>query len=249
MTSRTIVHVQPQIDQLLCATADFMSASIKESIALSGKCAIALAGGNSPRRLYEMMTQPRYSQDWGHVSFFFSDERYVAADHPDSNFGMAYQTLLQPLGISGKNIFPVNTRLPPQEAAADYENRIQHFFDDSSPVFDIILLGVGDNAHTASLFPHTSVLEEKTALVKEVYVKDVNGYRITFTAPLINKARKIVFLVYGSSKATALYHILEDTPDYKVYPAQLIAPVDGEVHWFIDEAAASMIGKSKKGHD
>ena len=173
-------------------------------------------------------------------SFFFGDERYLPLTDKDSNFLMARNTLFGPLHIAGDHIFPVDTSLKPAEAAASYELKIRHHFHGEC-AFDLVLLGLGDNSHTASLFPHTTILKEKKALVKEVFVKEVNMYRITFTAPLINLAHSIAFLVFGSAKAVAVHHILKDSSNIDEYPAQLISPDNGELHWFLDEAAAELI--------
>lgn len=200
-------------------------------------------------RLYEMLASAPYDTrvEWTRVSFFFGDERYVPPDHPDSNFRMASMSLLRPLGIAEEHIFAIDTSLPPGEAADDYEMRIRRHFGEKDPHFDIILLGIGDNAHTASLFPDTEVLEERSALVKAVFVEEVNAYRITFTAPLINMAHAVVFLVYGASKAEAVHHILGDVRDYRKYPGQLVGPKEEEVHWFLDEAAAGSLKASLRG--
>ena len=234
-----VLHVFRHSDEVIRAAADFLRDSIEHALLAGMHCNLALAGGSSPRQLYETLAGPPYDREieWNRVRFFFGDERNVPQDHPDSNFRMALKSLLQPLEIAAANIFPVDTSLPPDRAAAQYEQTIRNHLGRHYP-FDIILLGLGDNAHTASLFPFTSVLDEKQALVREVYVEEVNRYRITFTAPLINAARTVVFLVYGSSKAAAVYDVLEGPHDYKRYPAQLVSPSRGEVHWFMDEAAA-----------
>jgi 6-phosphogluconolactonase len=173
------------------------------------------------------------------VYFFFGDERYVPADHANSNFLMVKKALFDPLKIANENTFAVDTSLSPAEAAVDYEQRIRSHFQNKACKFDMILLGLGDNSHTASLFPHTAVLHEKESLVKEIYVQEVNMYRITFTAPLINEAHCIAFLVYGASKAEAVGNILHGPANIEMYPAQLIKPIGGELHWFLDGPAAS----------
>ena len=157
---------------------------------------------------------------------------------PQSNYLMARNALLNPLEIDQENIFPVDTSLSPKEAAKAYQDEIETFFDDSEESFDLILLGLGDNSHTASLFPHTPVLHDRTPGVKEVFLEDQNVYRITLNAPLINEAQHIAFLVYGEGKAEAVHHVLEDDENIEEYPAQLIDSIVGEVEWFLDEAAA-----------
>ena len=149
--------------------------------------------------------------------------------------------MFKPLSISESQIFGVDTSLSPSDSAIDYEQRLRKHFKNGEINFDLILLGLGDNSHTASLFPHTSVLHEKHALIKEIYVQEVSMYRITFTAPLINAAHCVAFLVYGSSKSEALVHVLKDPTNVEMYPAQLIRPEGGELHWFVDGAAAAML--------
>jgi 6-phosphogluconolactonase len=154
---------------------------------------------------------------------------------------MARESIFTPLNIAREQIFAVDTTLSPAESARVYEQNIIKHFHGQPCRFDLILLGLGDNSHTASLFPHTGILREKHALVKEVFVPEVNLYRITFTAPLINLAHRIAFLVYGASKAEAVRHVLEDPFNPEEFPAQLVDPEQGEVYWFMDEAAAKMV--------
>jgi 6-phosphogluconolactonase len=152
---------------------------------------------------------------------------------------MAKKALFDPLEISTLNIFPVDTSLPPSEAAKKYFEEIEQFFDEDELAFDLVLLGLGDNSHTASLFPHTPVLHDTTPGVKEVWLDDQQVFRITMNAPLINEAKQIAFLVYGEGKAIAVHHVLEDDENIEEYPAQLIDSIVGEVQWFLDEAAAA----------
>lgn len=236
-----MIHVYKNLETLLPALADFVVIKARESIERDGRFNFVLSGGGSPKRLYEVLATDAYRNliEWKNVFFFFGDERYVPLDHPDSNFLMAKNALFTPLGIAKEQIVEVNTSLPPEGAAIDYERRIRQHFNNAACRFDLILLGLGDNSHTASLFPHTTVLHEKKALVKEIFVEEVKMYRITFTAPLINAAHSIVFLVYGKSKAEAVRHILEDPLNIDEYPAQLIRPERGDLHWFMDEAAGN----------
>jgi 6-phosphogluconolactonase len=238
-----MLHVSKDPGSLLIALADFIVGRAKASIERSGRFTIALSGGSSPKRLYELLSSDDYRNqiEWKKVFFFFGDERYVPADHANSNFLMAKNSLFVPLKISDHQIFAVNTSLAPPDAASDYEHRMRNHFKGNECRFDLILLGLGDNSHTASLFPHTSVLHEKVALVKEIYVQEVSMYRITFTAPLINNADCIAFLVYGASKSEAVANILRGPVRIDDYPAQLINPSHGELHWFLDGPAAADI--------
>lgn len=214
----------------------------KQSISTKGRFDVSLSGGSSPKKLYELLAQ-KYSDaiDWSKVYLFFGDERYVAHDHPDSNYLMA-TTALAPLNLKDSQILKVDTSLDPESAALDYERCIKrHFGDDVS--FDLVLLGLGDDAHTASLFPGTSILFNDENLVKDVYLEDKQVFRISMTAPLINNAKHIAFLTFGEGKADAIQHVLEGEKDITKYPAQLIKPVNGEVLWFVDEAAVSKLSK------
>lgn len=230
-------------DALLTALADFIVQESKKAIGHHGKFSLVLSGGSSPKKLYDLLASNTYRQQiaWQHVFFFFGDERYVPADHADSNYRMARMTLFEPLGIIPGQIFRMNTDLAPDAAAAAYENDIRAYFADKPAHFDLVLLGLGDNSHTASLFPHTPVLHEKTALVKACYIDEVKMFRITLTAPCINHAVAIAFLVFGGGKKEAVKHILLDEQDINEYPAQLIKPTQGKVHWFLDKPAAELL--------
>jgi 6-phosphogluconolactonase len=214
-----------------------------EAIAAKGKFSVALSGGNSPKKLYELLASTTYadSVDWEKVYFFFGDERNVPQTDKDSNYLMAKKALFEPLLIDPNNIFAVDTTLEPKEAAQKYEDEIITFFDEEELSFDLVLLGLGDNSHTASLFPFTPVLHDRIPGVKEVFLPDQQVYRITLNAPLINEASHIAFLVYGEGKAIAVHHVLEDDENIEEYPAQLIEPIVGEIEWFLDEAAALML--------
>ena len=242
-----MVNVLKNPEAVLAAMADSISEQSHDSIARRGKFNLALSGGSSPRNLYRLLASEAYRDkiDWRHVYFFFGDERYVPSDHPDSNFRMVRESLFAPLSIASEQIFAVNTTLSPAESARTYEQDMVKHFHGQLCCFDLILLGLGDNSHTASLFPHTSILHEKKALVKEVFVREVNMYRITFTAPLINLAHRVAFLVYGASKSEAVRHILEEPYNPEEYPAQLIQPESRALYWFLDEAAAELVKKNK----
>jgi 6-phosphogluconolactonase len=216
-----------------------------QAIADRDRFTVALSGGSSPKKLYELLASDAFKNkvEWENVYFFFGDERFVPKTDKDSNYLMVKTALFDPLEIDSDNIFAVDTSESPEAAAADYTAQIAKFFGDAPLNFDLVLLGLGDNSHTASLFPHTSVLHDDSVSVKSVYLTDQQVYRITFTAPLINEAHHIAFLVYGEGKSEAVHHILEDSRDIENYPAQLIAPAHGEVIWYLDEAAASKISR------
>ena len=229
-------------EEVLDALAAQFVSIAERSIASQGKFSVALSGGSSPKKLYELLASAyRDKLDWEKVFFFFGDERNVPHTSPESNYLMAKKALFDPLNIPVSNIFPVDTSLGPKEAAEKYEEEIVQFFDENELSFDLILLGLGDNSHTASLFPGTPVLHDRIPGVKEVFLEDQQVYRITLNAPLINEAANIAFLVYGEAKAIAVHHVLEDDEDIEQYPAQLIEPIVGDIQWFLDTAAASLL--------
>ncbi len=231
-------------DEAIKAVASYFISVAQQAISDRTQFNVSLSGGSSPKKLYELLASAELKEqiDWTKVYFFFGDERYVAHDDPDSNYLMAYNALFAPLNISEEQIFKVDTELDPASAALDYQRIICKHFN-SEPVFDLVLLGLGDDAHTASLFPHTPLLWIDEELVKEVYLKDKAVYRISMTAPLINKAKNIAFLTFGGSKADAIKFVLEAAKDIDNYPAQLINPTNGDLQWFIDEAAAAKLEK------
>ena len=235
------LNIFKSADETLVNLATYFVTLAEQCIASNDKFTVALSGGSSPKKLYELLASATYKNkvDWDNVYFFFGDERNVPQDDKDSNYLMVKTALFNPLEIDDSNIFAVDTSLTPAEAAEEYTKAITLFFDDEPIEFDLVLLGLGDNSHTASLFPYTTVLHDDTASVKEVFLEDQQIYRITFTAPLINQAHHIAFLVYGEGKAIAVHHVLEDSRDIENYPAQLIAPINGDVQWFLDTAAAA----------
>ena len=239
------LHISDTVEELLAKLAEYFIETATASIERHGRFSVALSGGSSPEKLYELLVSPAFCKrvDWHKVYFFLGDERYVPITDAASNFKMVNTVLFEPLGIDAEHIFPVNTALSPAASAIDYQLKIQDYFDGSQPCFDLILLGLGDNSHTASLFPFTDILHESEATVKAVFLPDQLLYRVSFTAPLINRARRVAFLVYGAAKAYAVKNVLEGVQDILHYPAQMIHPADGALDWFLDTAAAAKIMK------
>ncbi|WP_139923059.1 6-phosphogluconolactonase [Hymenobacter sp. DG01] len=243
MARNSSLHIFPTPAESLDHLADFFVELAARAIQAHGRFSVALSGGSSPKKLYELLASEEYRGRvaWEKVFFFFGDERYVPPTDADSNYRMAREALLEPLGIAPAQVFAVDTALTPAEAAQHYTQTIEQFFGQAEARFDLVLLGLGDNSHTASLFPHTPVLHDATVGAREVFVEEKQAYRITLTAPLLNLAQTTVFLVYGADKAAAVQHILTGERNIDEYPAQLIAPASGELHWFLDEAAASRL--------
>ena len=237
------LHVFKTPEETIKGLADYLVTIVNNSINKRGECNLVLSGGNSPKKLFELLATANYRDrvDWQNIWFFFGDERYVPFTDNDNNGLMAKRSLFDALGIEESKIFYINTSLSPKEAADDYEKKIKAHFGSKPVQFDLVLLGLGDNAHTASLFPYTSVVHENKSLVSSLYIDEIKAYRITMTAPLINNAFNIIFLVYGETKATAVYNILKGPKDIDKFPAQIINPKNGIVNWFLDDAAASLL--------
>lgn len=201
--------------------------------------AVALAGGSSPKAMFALLAaQPmRRGLDWSTVRFYFGDERCVPPDHPDSNYGMARQNLFEPLGIADANVYRMRGEDPPQKAADAYEALLRKNLGDL-PSFDLILLGMGPEGHTASLFPGTFAQFDPNRLVATTYVEKLNAHRITLTPRTINAARAILMVTGGEAKAQALAEVLAGARDPNVYPAQILSPEHGTLTWLVDRAAA-----------
>ncbi|MBD8487171.1 6-phosphogluconolactonase [Echinicola sp. CAU 1574] len=235
------IHKDPA--ELGKVAADLFVELAKAAIQEKGKFTVALTGGSSPVKLYGLLAEPKYKDqvDWSKVYVFWGDERWVPLEDEQSNAGMAYQTLLNHVPVPEENIYPMwAAGITPEARAAEYTQYIKKELGEEG-IFDLILLGMGDDGHTASLFPGTDVLEEKEDWVKGYFLESKDIYRITLTAPLINKAKKIVFFVFGENKANALYEVLEGESNADLYPSQLIHPKEGELLWLADEAAASKL--------
>jgi 6-phosphogluconolactonase len=232
-------NIEVLTDQLALIerSLNLVVSKINGAISEKDRCSIALSGGSTPKALYQALAQENLP--WEKIHVFWGDERYVSADHPDSNQRMTREAWLNQVNIPQENIHPMPTREgDPALDAQKYDRELQEFFGISAgeiPVFDIILLGMGDDGHTASLFPHTEALEVGDRFVT---VGNKDGQpRITFTVPLINQAISVIFIVAGASKKDALTQVLAPNPDGKTYPSALIQPKIGELWWLIDRAA------------
>lgn len=238
------LEIYKDVDDLIRDLAALIQKVSKESIAENGRFNFVLSGGSSPPRLFELLASEPFKDtiDWKKTYFFFGDERFVDEGDSRRNSLMAKNTLFDPLNIDDSHIFKVDTTLSPEASAKNYAERIATHFKNKPAKFDFNLLGLGDNAHTASLFPYSPVLNSTEATVKSVYIKEKDMYRITMTAPLINQSKQIAFLVFGKNKAEAVYHVLRDNDaSPQQYPARLILSKSKKVHWFLDTAAASRL--------
>jgi 6-phosphogluconolactonase len=235
------IKVLKDLGEINRTAADIFVEEASKAVREKGKFTLALTGGSSPVELHKMLAQEPYSSqvDWGKCFVFWGDERWVPLDDERSNARMAFETLLNSVPVPKEQIFPMwSEDKSPEEYAAEYEKQLKLVLGEEG-VFDLIFLGMGDDGHTASLFPHTEVLNEEAAWVKAYYLDPQQMYRITLTAPIINRAKNIVFLVNGEKKAPALREVLEGERNPKQYPAQVISPGDGRLFWLVDKAAAS----------
>lgn len=221
---------------------------LANEILAHGRASFVLSGGTTPRSVYELLGSPEYRGrlDWKKVHLFWGDERCVGPSMPESNFRMAKESLFQNISIPPQNIHRMRGELKPQEAAHESEIEIRRFFglkEGEFPQFTLILLGIGEDGHTASLFPGTAVLGETHRIVSDVEVKAISASRLTLTFPAINNAATIIFLVSGRTKAGILGEVLAKGETR--YPAQQVDPISGQLFWLVDRDAASRIPKAQ----
>ncbi len=242
-SSQYNLKVYPSVSELNKGAAEFIIAIASKSIAERGRFIISLSGGLTPQKLYALLAELPYREqiNWMQTFIFWGDERCVSLNDNRNNAHMAKKILLDKVNIPNSKIHPIPVYLPPAEAAATYEKGLKDFFKDEAPQFDLILLGLGVNGHTASLFPETKVIDDRAEGVRQVYVEEEREFRISMTAPLINRARRILFLVSGDNKAEILKKVLTAPYQPDKFPAQLIKPKDGELCWYVDDSAASLI--------
>lgn len=239
------IAIYPDIDVLSHEAAQYIVRIATASVKSHGRFTIALSGGTTPRKLYGLLgSEPYRSQiDWTLVHIFWSDERCVPPDSEESNYHLAHEVLLSKISIPAVQVHRMPADMPDRNAASqEYTNEMRRVFGtDGIPNFDLIQLGMGPEGHTASLFPHQAALHEQQRLVVPVSVPKPPPDRLTFTPPLLNAARNVLFLVTGSDKADALHAVLEDPYNPDEYPAQIVRPPNGEVTWMVDTAAAAKL--------
>jgi 6-phosphogluconolactonase len=230
--------------------ARLFSRLAEEAILSQGCFRMALSGGNTPQEMYRLLANEplRQAIRWDKIHLFFGDERSVPPDHLQSNYRMVRETLLLPLAFPDKNIHRMQPEIGLEKAAHAYEHILQTEFNISTeakkngvlPHFDLVLLGLGEEGHTASLFPGTKALEEDRRWVVPNYVPALKTWRLTLTLPVINSARQIIFMAAGVKKAFILRQVFAND-EHKTLPAQMVQPQKGEVIWIIDEAAAAQL--------
>lgn len=245
------IRVFPNLEALSRAAADEFITQARQAVTARSIFHVALSGGSTPKGLFSLLVSDdalRQTIPWDKIQFWWSDERHVPPDDPESNYKMAYDTLLSHAPVPSQNIHRVPAENPDaSQAASAYADELRAVFQVDAPLFpqfDLVLLGMGPDAHTASLFPGTRALNETSRLVVANWVGKLFTWRITFTAPLINQARSVMFLVAGDDKAIPLQGVLEGPHEPTQLPAQLIQPLSGNLLWLVDSRAASKLESS-----
>lgn len=242
------VNILPDSKTLARAGVDMVVKAAREAISTSGRFTIALSGGSTPKAVFELLASDhaagRCSVNWEKVHVFFGDERCVPSDHPDSNYRMASEALLSKVPIPQSQVYRVQTELGETAAAercvADLRVGCQPAAG-AVPRLDLVMLGMGSDGHTVSLFPETTALSEESAWVVANWVPKLSTHRITFTYPLINAAKEVLFIAGGAEKATMLRNVLRGDPTGQSHPSQKVKPVNGKLTWMVDEAAATSL--------
>lgn len=236
------LQVFDDTEKLAQAAADHFVAASEDAIETRGRFIVALSGGATPQETYRRLAEPGLATQvsWRNVHLFWGDERCVPPDHPESNYRMARKSLIQKVPIPQTNVHRIQGELDPDLAAEAYEDELRSIFGSvERPRFDLILLGLGNDGHTASLFPGSAALHEMKNWVVAVFIDTLQSWRVTLTPPILNSARQLSFLVAGKSKAERLQEVLKSEPGPETLPAQLIQPRNGQVTWLIDAAAAA----------
>jgi 6-phosphogluconolactonase len=245
---QVVYQVEENSEAASLMAADWIASSVESAVRQQGIARIAISGGSGPMRTFQLLADPAHSFhtriDWARLLVFFVDERCVPPDSPDSNYRLAKETFLSKVPIPSENVIRIEGELEPEEGAARYESSIRNRFrleGAELPRFDLIVLGMGTNGHTASLFPDSEALHELMRLAVAAQVEDKNPWRITLTWPVINHAAKIFFLIQDGSKAEVLKEVLLGPYQPETLPSQLIQPDSGELSLLLDRAAAAKL--------
>lgn len=234
------VRVYAEASALARAAAENFVALSADAVRAHGRFAVALSGGSTPKTMYSLLATSEFAArlDWTRVHIFWGDERCVPPEHPDSNYRMAREALLDRVPIPAGNVYRIQGELEPADAADDYERALQAFFTRRQPRLDLILLGMGEDGHTASLFPGTAVIHEQTRGVVAHYVEKLRAWRVTLTPVVINAAANVTFVVSGAGKAERLSQVLTGPYQPDVLPSQIVQPAEGRLLWLLDADAA-----------
>jgi 6-phosphogluconolactonase len=252
------LHIFKNTDELSKTVADWMVDRINKTLEQQDRFTLVLSGGNTPKKLHELLSSDNYITkiDWSKLHIFWGDERFVPLNDERNNAKMGFDTLLNYVPVPKDQIHVMETEnITPEDSAKAYEEILREYFrlaverndkrqtiNDKQKTFDLVFLGMGDDGHTLSLFPgKTEVIHETKKWCTSLWLESQNMYRITLTHPVVNNASAIAFLVTGNTKAKALNKVLKGDYNPDLYPSQIIKPVNGELHWFTDEAAAALL--------
>jgi 6-phosphogluconolactonase len=241
-----MIRIFRDYESLSRAAADFIAEQSQKTVRNRGQLYLALSGGRTPRLAYELLSLDSLLNKipWSKVNLFWSDERCVPPDDPRSNERMARKAFIDRVPIPAGQVHPLRCAGSPQQSAKKYEALLKSFFPDDARSFDILLLGLGEDGHTASLFPASEVLNETKRWAREIHRPQEDFYRITLTLPLINRASQIIFLASGKQKAKALARVMDRSADV---PARLVRPINGQLLWLVDQEAASELQAADLG--
>jgi 6-phosphogluconolactonase len=254
MAMRATYYVFDSPETMSLHMAEYTAKVLAQAASARRVARIAVSGGNTPRRTFQLLASQehpfRAQMPWDQLEFYFVDERSVPPDHSDSNYKMAKEALLDHVPLPAERVFRIKGELPPEVAAAQYESAIRNQMrleGAELPVFDLLTLGMGDDGHTASLFPHTEALHELLRVCVANRVPQKDTWRITLTSPVLNRARNVVFLIAGADKADPLHEVLQGAYNPETYPSQFVRPASGELTLLLDGAAAAKLPAPQDG--
>jgi 6-phosphogluconolactonase len=235
------LHIQKDPDQVSHDLANWIVGYVDSVIKKQNRFTWALSGGNSPKQLYELLAQPENSKKvlWEKLHIFFGDERCVPFSDSRNNGKMSYDALLKHVPIPEEQIHYMRTDVAPEESLLLYEKLLHYYFDHSQSTFDLVLLGLGVDGHTLSLFPRAPFPKDENQWIVSIYNEEENMHRLSLTPVIVNRASAVIFLVTGKNKSSIVEAVLQGTQQPEIYPACLIKPQSGELHWFLDAEAAS----------
>lgn len=239
------LHIYKSAEETITALANWITSLIQKTLEVKDKFTIALSGGETPKKLYQTLASDEYREkiNWSRLHIFWGDERYVSFTDERNNAKMAFDNLLSDVNIPAEQVHRILTDIIPEESAKQYENILHKYFDEKQTTFDLVLLGMGDDGHTLSLFPNSELLNDKQSWVRADYTGQKGMKRITLMPSVVNKSAAIVFFVTGVAKAKVLKEVIEEPVNHN-YPSQLIQPSNGELHWFLDSSAAKFLKRN-----